>query len=329
LGGRLFFTRDEVVLALPGISNPTATTVAGPDVEADVVHLRFDGANSVEPTGVEQLPGVANYYPGNDPTKWRTNIPTYAGVVYRQLYPGIDLRYEGTAGSLKGTYTIALDAAGNIYIAGQTQSKDFPIRNAVQPNCALNGDHCEQDAFVAKIKADGSELVYSTYLGGTWNDYASGIAVDSSGNAYVVGSTYSLGFPTLDAIQPELSQGLCGNINVWPYKDRECYDAFVANLRPAGALVYSTYLGGSNDDFGNAIAVDASGVAHIVGHISSTNFPTVQPLQSTKTSTGGQSDVFIARIRGGSARSPTPTPVVSPTPGPAPGPFRLYLPAVR
>jgi hypothetical protein len=225
---------------------------------------------------------------------------------------------------------IALDAAGNITIAGQTQSKDFPTKNAVQPSCSLNGDNCEQDAFVTKIKADGSALVYSTYLGGTWNDFARGLAVDSTGNAYVVGATYSLFFPTLDPIQPELSQGLCGNVNVWPYKDRECYDAFVAKVNPTGALIYSTYLGGTNDDFGNGIAINASNVAYIVGHTSSTDFPTVQPMQSTKKSPGGQSDVFIARIGSESSQPPAPTqtPVVTPTPGSPSGPYRLHIPAL-
>jgi hypothetical protein len=132
LGGTLFFTPGEVVLSLPtpaqspGTSGRPAAPARAPDPDVGghpgphrdtpttppapptVVRLRFEGANPVpEVTGARRLSAIVNYLIGNDPTKWRTNLPTYASIVYRELYPGIDLRYGGAEGLLKGTYTIA------------------------------------------------------------------------------------------------------------------------------------------------------------------------------------------------------------------------------
>lgn len=119
MGSTLFFTPGEVVLSLPAPS-PARDSEASPSTlqqirnpqsqirNPSVVRLRFEGANpEPEVTGADRLPGVVNYFIGNDPAKWRTRLPTYAGIVYQQLYPGIDLRYDGTEGVLKGTYTIA------------------------------------------------------------------------------------------------------------------------------------------------------------------------------------------------------------------------------
>src|SRR5207253_2706350 len=120
------------------------------------------------------------------------------------------------------------------------------------------------DAFVAKLNPLGSALVYSTYFGGSGDDFASGIAVDSSGDAYITGYTFSTNFPTMNPLQPANAGGV---------------DAFVAKLNPTGsALVYSTYLGGGGDDHSYGIAVDASGNAYLTGFTSSTNFPTMNPL---------------------------------------------------
>ena len=120
---------------------------------------------------------------------------------------------------------------------------------------------------MAKLNPAGSALVYSTYLGGSGNDDGFGIAVDASGDAYVTGNTTSTNFPTANPLQATL---------------RGSTNAFVAKLNPAGsALVYSTYLGGSNDDYGHDIAVDTSGDAYVTGNTNSTNFPTANPLQAT------------------------------------------------
>src|SRR5262249_6686896 len=123
------------------------------------------------------------------------------------------------------------------------------------------------DAFVTKLNATGTALVYSTYLGGSGNNQGSGIAVDASGNAYVTGSTFSSNFPvTSGAFQTAFGGG--GG----PSAPRD--DAFVAKLNASGStLVYSTYLGGSSVDEGSGIAVDASGNAYVTGATLSSNFP--------------------------------------------------------
>jgi len=120
-----------------------------------------------------------------------------------------------------------VDGSGNAYVTGWTDSSDFPTTNPLQP---ANGGG-DGDAFVAKLNPVGSALVYSTYLGGSGYDFGFGIAVDSSGNAYVTGWTNSSDFPTANPLQPIYGGG--------------GYDAFVAKLNPTGsALVCSTYLGG-------------------------------------------------------------------------------------
>jgi hypothetical protein len=193
---------------------------------------------------------------------------------------------------------IAVDTLGNAYIAGQTLSANFPLKNPIQP--VLSGDN---DAFITKINASGTEFVYSTYLGGSQLDGATGVAVDTSGNAYLVGSTSSTNFPRLNAIQPTFGGGL--------------NDAFVTKINDAGtALVYSTYLGGApvsgvgGNDEGNAINVDADGNAYLTGYTSSNNFPlanAAQPVKAsridcfaTKLNPAGTGFVFSTFLGGGS-----------------------------
>ena len=160
---------------------------------------------------------------------------------------------------------LAVDASGNVYVTGYTRSSDFPLVGPIQ---ATNNGF--DDVFVSKINANGSALVYSTLLGGTSFDQAYGIALDASRNAYVVGTTQSANFPVQAARQP--SNGGGGN-----------RDAFVSKLNANGsALVYSTYHGGANSDYGNAIAVDAGGAAYITGETDSTNFPVVGARQASK-----------------------------------------------
>src|SRR5439155_566034 len=155
------------------------------------------------------------------------------------------------------------------------------------------------DAFVTNLNATGSALVYSTYLGGSSNDQGNAIAVDASGSAYVTGETLSTNFPTtLGAIQPTFAGVI---------------DAFVTKLNPAGgALVYSTYLGGSDDDEGLGIALDASGSAYVTGFTGSTNFPTTagafQPTLAggpdafvTKLNPAGSAPLLYSTYLGGSA----------------------------
>jgi hypothetical protein len=175
---------------------------------------------------------------------------------------------------------IAVDSTGNAYVTGLTWATNFPTANAAQSSNRGN-----QEVFVTKLNAAGSALVYSTYLGGGNSEVGLGIAVDSTGSAYVTGETSSSNFPTVNAFQ-----GTKGHL----FTD----DAFVAKLNPAGsALVYSTYLGGINDDQGNDIAVDSAGNAYVTGFTESSDFPTANALQSTfggRYCEGG--DAFVTKF---------------------------------
>jgi hypothetical protein len=181
--------------------------------------------------------------------------------------------YLGGSGDESGQ-GIGVDAAGSAYVAGWTSSTNFPTHSAYQP-----ANQGEDDVFVTKLTPAGSALVYSTYLGGSDMDDAWGVAVDGAGSAYVTGVTASTNFPTLSAYQATLQGG---------------YDAFVTKLSPAGtALVHSTYLGGSGDDYGEAIAVDAAGSAYVTGYTLSTNFPTQSPYQATLQ---GNANAFMTKL---------------------------------
>jgi hypothetical protein len=180
------------------------------------------------------------------------------------------LTYLGGSGD-DAAYSLAVDGAGNAYIAGATDSTNFPTTtNAVYPtiNGVLDKDFGTYlaDAFVAELNPSGSNLIYSTYLGGGAPDAANGIAVDSSGNAYVTGFTYSTNFPTTNAIQNHLA---CTNSEFYNA------NAFVTEIAAGGKnLVFSTYLGGTNFDQGQGIAVDGAGYVYVTGYTASTNFPT-------------------------------------------------------
>ncbi len=201
--------------------------------------------------------------------------------------------YLGGSGS-EGARDIAVNNAGNAFITGFTGSSDFPVTaNAFQSS--------QGGAYVTKLDASGSTLAYSTFLGGNGGVIANEIIIDSSGNAYVVGTTNSTDFPVQDAIQatnggPETTQ-----------------DAFVTKLNPTGsALIFSTYLGGGGDDYGEAIARDTAGKVYVGGFTHSTDFPIANALYSDN----GGSDAYIAKIV---ETTPTPTesPTIIPTPTPA------------
>jgi Beta-propeller repeat len=377
-GKRTFLlTRESLVLRLPAVGstgrlNTLALAPVGLNPKAELVP-------------VEPLPGRVNYFKGQDPKEWRTNLPTYGAVLYREAYPGIDLKVYGTGRHLEydvvvrpgadpsrvrfratgvqrlivndqgdlvftlpgggsitqkkpvvyqeidgrrvpregrfqvaagktGTYGFALgpydsryplvidplvvvysrifggssddiafgvavDQSGNAYLTGRTYSSDFPgTTGAYQP--ALKGP---QDAFVAKLGPDGT-LLAATYLGGTGYDEGYGIAVDSVGNVYVTGTTYSTNFPIVNAYQgTKKGDG----------------DVFVAKLNNTlSSLLYATFLGGGTisywaEEFGRAIAVDASGNAYVTGYTQTTDFPTKGAFQGT---IGGSGDAFVAKI---------------------------------
>jgi hypothetical protein len=195
---------------------------------------------------------------------------------------------------------IAADSSGNAYVTGETGSTDFPTVNPLQATNKAALTAGNSTAFVAKLNSTGSALVYSTYLGGSYDDIGFGIAADSSGNAYVTGATSSTDFPTANPLQGSYAGGICGSPSMY----YPCPDAFVTKLDPSGsALVYSTYLGGSSADSGSGIAVDSSGNAYVTGSTESTDFPTVNPLQAYKATS--VSTAFVAEL------SPTPAPALS------------------
>jgi len=346
------------------------------------LRLEFVGARAgVRPEGLERTQAVVSYFKGPREA-WHTGLPTYAGVRYRDLWPGIDLVWSGEEGRLKSSfivkpgadpgrirlrwrgaskvrvgpegelevttpvgnfaeqrpvayqeagggklevaagywlrgreygfrlgeydrsrelvvdpvillyagyiggsaedhaYAIAVDAAGNAYVAGETKSSEATFPVTVGPDLSYNG---AADAFVVKVNASGTALVYASYIGGSGEDCASGIAVDAAGNAYVTGYTNSseTSFPV--SVGPDLTFN-------------GSWDAFVVKVNGAGTgLVYAGYIGGSGDDRAYGIAVDVAGNAYVVGTTGSTEatFPvTVGP----DLSYNGGSDAFVAKV---------------------------------
>jgi hypothetical protein len=193
--------------------------------------------------------------------------PSGTGLVYAGFLGGSDW---------DGGYGIAVDAAGNAYVTGYTESHDFPA--VVGPDTSYNGG--SHDAFVAKVNPSGTGLVYAGFLGGSDIDEGNSIAVDAAGNAYVTGGTISRNFPAV--VGPDTS-----------YNGSR--DAFVAKVNPSGTgLVYAGFLGGSDIDDGNSIAVDAAGNAYVTGGTTSRNFPAVVGPDTSYN--GGYYDAFVAKV---------------------------------
>jgi hypothetical protein len=171
---------------------------------------------------------------------------------------------------------VAVDGAGRVYVSGYTNSTaNFPLVNAEQTS--FHGPSYAYDVFVAAFNPTSGTLLYSTYLGGSDDDSGFGLAADSAGHAYVTGRTRSTDFPVLKAFQP-VSGGGYG-------------DAFLARFNQGGALAYSTYLGGSDIDFANGVAVDGGGNVYVTGFTQSIDFPTVNAWQPANF---GQGDSFVA-----------------------------------
>jgi hypothetical protein len=284
----IYLTREEVVLALHE------------DRERGLaLALRFVGADprrTVE--GDDRAPGEVNYFLGNDPAAWKTHLPRYRQIVYRNLWPGIDLRLREESGTLKyefhvrpsarpsdirlayaGATGLSLDRSGALLV----QTEDGVLHDAapvawqesggarvpVQSHYALHGKRGRFTFAVGENYDPKRELVidpgiqFTTFLGGSADDDGAGIAVDGSGNSYIAGTTQSSDFPTTTgAFQRVGAQG--GGVA----------DVFVTKLNAAGtALVYSTFVGGSDFEFGRAVAIDASGNAYVTGQTKSNNFP--------------------------------------------------------
>src|SRR5712691_3292520 len=318
----LFLTSTEAVLVVTKREPPAREPAAhgrpaqrGP-ATGTVLRMAFAGADpTARVTGVEELPGKASYFIGNNPTRWRPNVPTYAKVRYADVYQGIDLIYYGTHRQLEydvivrpgadpnrivldfqGADNVEVDAQGDLVLhtaAGAIRQRKPVIyqevggvRTEIAGGYVLTG--ARQVGFQVaaydrrRPLVIDPVLVYSTYLGGSDGDQADAIAVDAAGNAYVTGFTDSTNFPTTPgAFQTTFGGGA---------------DAFVTKLNPAGnGLVYSTYLGGSFTDRGLGIAVDAAGNAYVTGFTDSTNFPTTPGAFQT-TFGGGFSDAFVTKL---------------------------------
>jgi uncharacterized protein (TIGR03437 family) len=223
-----------------------------------------------------------------------TNFPTTAGALQRTFggstFDGFVVKLNGSGSALLySTYlggngndfgkAIAVDAGGNAYVTGNTFSTNFPTRTPFQANFGGR----VFDAFITKLNPLGSALVYSSYLGGGSMEEGLGIAIDPAGNAYVTGYTFSTNFPVSNPFQP--TKFGSGTTNC---------DAFVTKVNANGALTFSTYLGGNNDDYGRRIVADAAGNCYFTGMTLSTNFPTASPLQAQHG--GGTYDVFVSKF---------------------------------
>ena len=267
----------------------------------------------------DQLPGHSNYFIGNDRSQWHSNVAQFARVSYRDVYPGVNLAFYGKQKQLEFDFIVApgasitpirlavsgakhviTDDSGNLILASSAgdvllhkpvayQQKDG-ARQPVDARFVLQAHN--QVSFELGNYDRSRELVidpavsYATYLGGTAEDDAYGIAIDTNGDAYVTGQTTSTNFPTVAGGFKTTNSGV--------------FDAFVTKVSANGSsLVYSTYVGGSGQDSGNAIAVDASGNAFVAGGTGSTDFPHIGGFQ---TSLKGGLDAFVFELNsGGSA----------------------------
>lgn len=285
------------------------------------IEMGLIGAAATEPQAISKLPGVVNDLRGDDSSKWRTNVPTYAAVRYADVYPGIAMDYHGTTGTLE--YDFRLDAgadpsriavdfhgaplhvtgAGALVIgAGQDRIRQAPPvafqpvaddRDPVAARFAVDGDRVgfELGAYdrTRPLVIDPLFLSYATFLGGSDDDGLGDIAVDASGAAYVAGYTISSNFPTTSGVYDTTPNGST--------------DVMVTKLNAAGSgLVYSTLIGGANGEEANGIAVDSSGNAYVTGLTISTlgtssgaKFPTTMGAYTT-SSDPGFGDVFVLKL---------------------------------
>ena len=332
-GYTLFLTADDAVFSFysrPAQSESSsvrrapetrARTLAKPGAQKDsaaVVRMRLVGANSrAKVSASGQLPGNSNYFLGNDPSKWRSNVAHYARVSYQDVYPGINLAFHGAQRQTEFDFVVApganaapigfhftgakgmkTDDSGNLVISstagdvllhkpvayqeqnGARQAVDagFVLRANNQVSFALgNYDHSRELVIDPSVS-----YAYSTYLGGSGEDEGEAIAFDGSGAAYVTGQTASPNFPTVGGVAPNTQVG--------------GFDVFVTKIAADGtSLVYSTYVGGTLDDTGNGIAVDASGNAFVAGGTLSADFPhTAGAFQTTRK---GPTNAFVFELK--------------------------------
>jgi hypothetical protein len=272
-GGVRFFGGDAFVAKLSSTGTSLVySTYLGGAGEDSGQHIAVDGAGNAYVTGET----YSTNFPTASPLQ-ATNRGSQDAFVAKLDPQGSRLVYSTYLGGsdFERGLGIAVDATGNAYVTGFTDSTNFPTTVGAFVR-ALGGP---EDGYVAKLNAAGTALVYSTYLGGSGSDQSLSVAIDSSGNAYVTGLTDSTNFPQVNSVQAVFGGD---------------HDAFITKVGASGGnLVYSTYFGGSNFEMGFGIAVDGSGNAYVAGTTRSTNFRTAHALQSTF---GGNADAFVVKI---------------------------------
>jgi hypothetical protein len=321
-GYSVFLTPTQAVLTLRATRTQPSTLNHQPGAEPEsvaktdtsVLRLQLVSSNpTAQVKGLEQLSSKSNYLTGNNPNQWHTDISHYAKVQYQGVYPGIDLVYYGNQRQLEYDFIVApganpknikfqisgaqrleIDKQGNLLLhtsSGVIRQKQPVIyqeinghRREIAGGYVLLG---QQEVGFAVGGYDSSVplvidpvVSYSTYLGGKSNDYGRAIAVDSAGNVYVTGDTNSNDFPTKNAFDSTVSGT----------------DVFVTKLKPtasgSASLIYSTYLGGSDVDAGYGIAVDKFGNTYVTGYTKSSNFPTQNAFDNTKSI----ADAFVTKL---------------------------------
>jgi hypothetical protein len=288
-----------------------------------ILKQEFVGANEVRPLGSERFCWNSNFFYGNNSSKWCTDVPNYAEVYYENIYDGIDLRYFSNDNGLKydfivnpganvnqirvkyeGADTLKIDGSRNLIIetpfgniveselfiyqnikgSMQKITGAFKTFNETEYGFEILDNYCPQEVLIIDPKVD---LEYSTYIGGASSDEGYGIAVDSTGNTYITGRTFSDDFPTTNGSYNESRTG--------------SYDIFVTKLDLTGSnLVYSTYIGSSTLDCGIDIVVNSTGYAFVTGETLSQNFPTTIDRFSGDTNSGGFSVIIFQLSPNGS-----------------------------
>lgn len=334
-GYELFLTPQGAVLALlPNVSDDlsplhrTATMRALRAVrragQLTAIRVRLEGANPNPPiSGTDRLPTRVDYFIGNDPKKWHTDVPSYARVKYTEVYPGVDLVFYGNQRQLEYDFVVSpgadpkaialrvdgarkmrINSRGDLVLSVSSGEVEFqkPVvyqnikgqRHRVAGEYAIGKNHrvtfsvASYDRSEPLILDPPLKLNYSTYLGGSATDSGAGIAVDSQGNSYIVGDTKSTDFP-----------GASGSISAANANGA----VFVTKINPTGTQqLYSSYLAGTGTfgEFGLGIGLDPTGNIYVTGQTFSTDFPTTSNALKSGTNAGAANGTsFISKINPG------------------------------